>query len=94
MRRYLLVVALAAVMLIASAGAAFAGEVKGPPGAPYETTPIDDGVASSACAFSGLNDGNPPPGQTQNWGHWPDRPGPGDIFHPGNGCNPNGIPLP
>lgn len=64
MRRSLLVVALAAMMVTAmSAGAAFAGEVKGPPGpggAEGGATPIagfwsGDGAAS-ICSFSGLND--------------------------------------
>ena len=40
-----------------SAAPAFAGEVTGPPGAGGGTpTPIKSGVASSICAFSGLND--------------------------------------
>lgn len=39
-----------------SAAPAFAGEVAGPPGGGGKPTPIKSGVASSACAFSGLND--------------------------------------
>ena len=43
-----------------SAGPAFAGEVKGPPG-PFtdpdpQFTPVHFGVAASLCSFSGLND--------------------------------------
>jgi hypothetical protein len=52
------------------AGPAFAGEVTGngkPTAAPDN--------AHSICAFSGQNDGNPPPGRTaehvQNWGQIP-----------------------
>ena len=54
----------------ASASAAFAGEVTGngdPTAAPEH--------ANSICAFSGRNDGNPPPGRkaahVQNWGQIP-----------------------
>jgi hypothetical protein len=39
-----------------SAGTAFAGEVKGPPGGGGGPTPIASGVAASGCAFNGLND--------------------------------------
>jgi hypothetical protein len=45
-------------MLVGSAGASFAGEVKGPPAGGGGTggwTPITEGVARSKCAFSGLN---------------------------------------
>jgi hypothetical protein len=54
MRRLLLVAASVAVL---TAGGAFAGEVKGPPGTPNntnETGALDH--ARSACAASGLND--------------------------------------
>lgn len=78
MRRRLLVVALAAMMAMATgAGSALAGEVKGPPGpggAEGGTTPIDgfftgDGAAS-ICSFSGLNDviDEEEPTQTQTFG--------------------------
>jgi hypothetical protein len=53
--RRLLVVASSVVVLLA--GAAFAGEVKGPPGTPNNTNTtgaLDH--ARSACAASGLND--------------------------------------
>ena len=39
-----------------SAAPAFAGEIAGPPGGGGKPTPIKSGVASSRCAFSGLND--------------------------------------
>jgi hypothetical protein len=58
----LLVVAAAAAML--TAGGAFAGEVKGPPGTPNntnETGALDH--AQSACAASGLNDFDSSEGQ-------------------------------
>jgi hypothetical protein len=69
-RRYLLVVALAAVMLIGSAGAAFAGEVKGPPGDDPTmhnlnvTGALDH--ANSICAASGLNDYDQARGQNES----------------------------
>lgn len=72
---------MATVMVMASAGAVFAGEVKGPPGpggAEGGATPVagfwtGDGAAS-ICSFSGLNDeitteGEfPEPTQTQSYG--------------------------
>jgi hypothetical protein len=64
MRRLLVGVAAAAVL---AAGAAIAGEVKGPPGTINNTnaTAAPD-HANSACAFSGLNDYDlaDPQGQT------------------------------
>src|SRR3954471_19490000 len=54
MRRLLVMIAVAAVL---AAGAAFAGEVKGPPGTLNNTNTtgaLDH--ANSACAASGLND--------------------------------------
>jgi hypothetical protein len=55
----------AVVVMGAGAGAAFAGEVKGPPGSHREK---DVTHANSICSFSGLNDGNAPGGQTQSYG--------------------------
>jgi len=63
MRRLLLVAVLAALMVMASAGAAFAGEVKGPPGDPtVHNTNVTGALdhANSACAASGLNDWEQP----------------------------------
>ena len=57
MRRLLIAAVLAAMMVMATAGAAFAGEVKGPPGTVNNTNvtgALDH--ANSACAASGLND--------------------------------------
>jgi hypothetical protein len=60
MRRYLTVLALAVVMVMASAGASLAGEVKGPPGQIDNENVTQAGAhANSACAFSGLNDHDP-----------------------------------
>ena len=42
-----------------STAPAFAGEVRGPPGAanqPGTPTPVQSGVAASECSFNGLND--------------------------------------
>jgi len=50
----LLVVAICAAVL--GAGAAFAGEVKGPPGTPNAEDTAAPTHANSICAFSGLND--------------------------------------
>lgn len=62
-----------AMMLVAGAGAALAGEVKGPPGpggAEGGATPIASYRAHSICSFSGLNDviEEMEPTQTQSYG--------------------------
>jgi hypothetical protein len=59
----LLVVGIAVSMLAIGAGAAIAGEVKGPYGSTYDATAAPAN-ANSACAFSGLNDGDATEGQT------------------------------
>ncbi|HKT79993.1 MAG TPA: hypothetical protein VJP86_07205 [Vicinamibacterales bacterium] len=62
MRRLLVVAAAVAVL---AGAAAFAGEVKGPPGIPNNTN--ETGAlnhANSACAASGLNDLDSAEGQT------------------------------
>jgi hypothetical protein len=76
MRTKLSIAICAFVIAGATAGAAFAGEVKGPPGVPCGAgtdNPIcvhntnDTGAldhANSACAASGLNDMDPEAGQT------------------------------
>jgi hypothetical protein len=89
-KRSLLAAALAAVVVAAvGAGSAFAGEVTGngkATAAPAHT--------NSICAFSGRNDGEPPPGRTaehvQNWGQIPKEVR--DFIatqgeHPGDACN-------
>lgn len=66
MKRLIVVAASVAVLAGAGAGAAFAGEVKGPPNQTNntnETGALDH--ANSACAASGLNDFDlQDPGQT------------------------------
>lgn len=99
MRRSLLVVMLAALMVVAmGAGAAFAGEITGN----GKILKQGDGTlhGRSACAFSGLNDTFIDPEtpdadgffRTQSWGQIPkegrDFIGPLG-FHPGQACNPN-----
>jgi hypothetical protein len=84
----LLAVCAAAVGTIA-VGSAFAGEVTGngkPTAAPLN--------AQSICAFSGQNDGEPPPGRTaahvQSWGQIPAEVRDGLTLtgsHPGDACN-------
>src|SRR5438094_534749 len=74
MRRKVAAVICAAFVVVLSAGAASAGEVKGPPGTPSppapSPTPGTSGPtaapehANSACAFSGLNDLNVGQGPT------------------------------
>jgi hypothetical protein len=57
MKRLVVVAVSAAVLAFTGGGAAFAGEVKGPPGVPDNTN--ETGAlnhAKSACAASGLND--------------------------------------
>ena len=88
-KRLVLSVLFALVMGVTSASAAFAGEVTGN----GDPTAVRE-HANSICAFSGLNDGEPPPGRTaphvQSWGQLPkaDR----DFLatvgaHPGDACN-------
>jgi len=57
MKRFGVAVSVAAVVLSLSASAAFAGEVKGPPGTINNTNDTAAPThANSACAYSGLND--------------------------------------
>lgn len=84
----------AALLIALSAGSVLAGEVTGT----GEPTPINGYIMHSICAFSGLNDGNPPPGRTaehvQNWGQIPKEvrdfitANPSEeAAHPSVGCN-------
>lgn len=58
-RRFGVAISMTAVVISLSAGAAFAGEVKGPPGTINNTNDTAAPThANSACAFSGLNDYN------------------------------------
>jgi ABC-type oligopeptide transport system substrate-binding subunit len=91
-KKSLLAVALCTAALAgASASAAFAGEVKGPPGTPSidgsEPIPPDSGRtaapahANSACAFSGLNDLNPDQGPVDSIVQTPADGPPGAAGH-------------
>ena len=84
---------LGAAVALLSAAPVLAGEVTGngkPTAAPDH--------AASACAYSGQNDGNPPPGRVQSFGAFLNylsalfgfRVHPADApNHPSVGCNPN-----
>lgn len=88
MRRSLLVVVLAMLMVVALAGTASAGEITGT----GESTPIRDHVAASICSFSGLDDADDDGfDRTQSWGQIPKAFR--DVLtaaglHPGDACNP------
>lgn len=88
--RFTLAVAAAALLVSLSVGSALAGEVTGN----GDPTPVSGYVMNSICAFSGLNDGEPPEGRTaahvQNWGQI-DKATRDFLrtigFHPGDACN-------
>ena len=96
MKRLLVVAASVFVLVLAAASAAFAGEIKGPPGVecfPAGSTQLpicnETGApahANSICAFSGLNDLNPAFGQTDRQTQTPKDGPPGT---PGHGLGPN-----
>ena len=75
MRWFVAAVSVAAMMAL-GANAAFAGEITGSgKGGPNgDGTPGGTLNASSACAFSGLEDGAATPGTVQNYGHMADDP--------------------
>ena len=86
----LLAVAVCTVALAgASASAAFAGELKGPPGTTDPISPPEGGptpvreVANSVCAFSGLNDLDPRQGPTDSIVQTPADGPPGAPGHGG-----------
>lgn len=89
-RRFTLAIASALVLLGLTVGSALAGEVTGN----GDPTPVKEYRMKSICAFSGLNDGEPPEGRTaahvQNWGQetFEARAFLTSIgFHPGAACN-------
>jgi hypothetical protein len=111
MRRRSTVALLAALIVMAmtlGASAAFAGEVKGPPGplgAEGGATPVADfwggDAAASICSFSGLNDEitDFEPTQTQSYGtfivlYGKDFVDNGPDGPPGLACNPTKGPNP
>ena len=64
-KRALAIAFCASAVVSVPAGAAFAGEVKGPPGTINNTNTTGAvGIANSACAASGLNDLDQSSGQT------------------------------
>lgn len=86
----------APMLLGAGAGAAFAGEVTGPPGADGfatgKSTPITTYNMQSICAFSGLNAFHPGkeglyPGHVQNYGAFVMQGMKDDVPSPGDACN-------
>jgi hypothetical protein len=93
-KRSMLAAGLCAVVIAgAGASAAFAGEVKGPPGSVgHPGTPLDMSHANSICAFSGLNDfvNGPTTFIVQSYGQdvRAGRADPTDktLFFPGNSC--------
>ena len=70
MRRIITATVLVAVTMLLIAGPAAAGEITGngkqTPIKAWQTEEAPAGPANSACAFSGLNDGDD--GRTQTWG--------------------------
>lgn len=86
-KRFGLGLAMAALLVAMSAGAALGGEVTGT----GEPTPIKNWVAKSICAFSGLNDREvgegPVEPRVQSFGQVVRSVGPiGGV--PGHECNP------
>jgi hypothetical protein len=88
--RFTLAVGTATLLVSLSVGSVLAGEVTGN----GDPTPVKSYVMNSICAFSGLNDGEPPEGRTaahvQSWGQITkaDRDFLRTIgFHPGDSCN-------
>ena len=88
--------ALCAAVTLGTAGAAFAGEVTGPPGADGfatgKPTPIAGYVAHSICAFSGLNAYHPGKegeyaGHVQSYGAIVSQGGKAFAPSPGVACN-------
>jgi len=82
----LVVVALVLGVIVLGAGAAFAGEVKGPPGPPFGEVTAAPEHANSVCAFSGLWDGNGTPGRTQSFGQDVKNGHDPRAFNPGEAC--------
>ena len=76
MRKWFAAAVCVLAALCFTASAAFAGEITGSgKGGPNgDGTPGGTLNASSACAFSGLEDGAATPGTVQNYGHMADDP--------------------
>jgi hypothetical protein len=92
-KKGLLAAVFCAAALAGGPSAALAGEVKGPPNDPPNSTTGTGGPtaapehSNSICSFSGLNDGNPPGGQVQSYGQ-DVKAGLADPhqFNPGDAC--------
>ena len=92
MKRYVVMLAVMALLMVALAVPAFA---QGPPEDPGVETGADQ--ANSACAFSGLNDFDPEKGppfdtKTQNYGQLVKQGFKGVFPSPGEACNPTNPP--
>jgi hypothetical protein len=102
-RATLVVAVFGAVLVGGGSGAAFAGEVTGPPGTP-DVAGSGSGVrtgapahANSICAYNGLNDMNPAQGPISVIVQTPHTQGsPGDAGHGtcAGGTNPENPPAP
>ena len=88
-KKFMLAAAVCAVAIAGpSAGAAFAGEVTGPPGTPgveFSGSLVETGApdnANSICAFNGLNDLDPEQGPINSIVQTPHNQGfPGEAGH-------------
>lgn len=88
MRRYVLLLAVAAFMVAALAVPALA--------APQGQVERGPEHAKSICSYSGLNDNPDDPvegGQVQSYGQIVKAGGKSEVPSPGFACNPNNIPL-
>jgi hypothetical protein len=85
MRRYVVLLAVAALMVAALAVPAFAA-----PRGQVERGPEH---AKSICSYSGLNDDPAEGGQVQSYGQIVKAGGKSEVPSPGFACNPNNIPL-
>jgi hypothetical protein len=85
MRRYVVLLAVAALMVAAMAVPAFAA-----PRGQVERGPEH---AKSICSYSGLNDDPAEGGQVQSYGQIVKAGGKSEVPSPGFACNPNNIPL-
>ncbi len=90
MRRYVVLLAVVSLLMVALAVPAFA--------APQGQVERGPEHAKSLCSFSGLNDDPDDPvegGQTQSYGQEVKKGNevPSDGAAPGFACNPNNIPL-
>ena len=85
MRRYVVLLAVAAFMVAALAVPALAA-----PRGQVERGPEH---AKSICSYSGLNDDPAEGGQVQSYGQIVKAGGKSEVPSPGFACNPNNIPL-